>query len=223
MKARTDRMKAASGIYKDTSQGTLNEAHARYYDNYIDLKIKQAGASGDKLAYTAGTDAAKAVYNLAQGQPTTVPVTDAEGNPSMSPAAGKAMRDPSKIPAEFALKPEQLHNVAALAGEIGSANRGKIPAEQAAQIAAQVYGNVKKTHPGPDGKPQGNVKISSDRTQGWYWNGAGWTPFKLSPDTGGVLATGRTDIIPPPSDDEEGSDSSGDEEPSADDEDPAEQ
>lgn len=222
MKARTDRSKAASAIYKDTSQGALNEAHARYYDDSIDLSIKKASAAGDKLAYTAGNDAAKAVYNLAQGTPTTVPVTDSEGNPSLSPAAGKSMRDPGKIPPEFQLKPEQLHNVAALAGEIGAANRGRIPAEQAAQIAAQVYGGVKKTHPGPDGKPQGNVKISADRAQGWYWNGAGWTPFKLSPDTGGVLATGRTDIIPPPSDDEEGSDSSGDEEPSADDEAPAE-
>lgn len=219
-KAQTDRMKAASGIYKDTSQGSLNESKAKYYNGLVDLKIKAAGAAGDKLAYTAGNDAAKAVYALSQGQLSTVPIADPQGNPSLSPAAGKSMRDPSKIPPEFQLTPEQTHNVAALAGEIGAANRGKIPAEQAAQIAAQVYGGVKKTHPGPDGKPQGNVKIAQDRQTGWYWNGASWTPFRMSAETGGILASGSTDILPP--DKEEGEQSSSDEEPSDDDNTPAE-
>lgn len=215
--------KVASTIYKDTSAGALNEAKSKYYGGLIDLKIKQAGGAKDKLAYDAGKDASKAVYDLSQGMLSTIAPMDAAGNPSMAPSAGKPYRDETKIPAEFQLKPEQIHQVAALAGEIGAANRGRIPPEQSAQIAAQVYGGVRKTHPGPDGKPVGNVKISADRTAAWYWNGASWTPFRLSPETGGVLASGRNDILPPESGDEqEAEESSAGDEPSDDDNTPAE-
>lgn len=182
------------------SQIGLNDAHAQYYSAAASRQMELA-SQGDKNSYKAGEDAAHGIFSLAQGLPTTVPVTDAKGNPTLSPAAGKTIRDPSKIPVGLQGKsPEQVMQISSLAGEIASANAGRMPTATAQQIAIEIYNNNGATHRDPaSGKPVGNVVIDKTRKFGHFWNGRSWIPFRMTPTTGGALASGQVDTIPAPS------------------------
>jgi hypothetical protein len=194
------------------SQAYKNTAEAQWWANRITAAAQQGGAKGDELAYKAGADSAKAVMDLQQGLPTTAPAMEPRMDPktgqpllgpdgkpimvaSMAPNAGRTMRDPTKVPVWLQGKtPDQIGQIASLASEIGAANRGALPAPKAAEIAGQIYSHTGTKHPGPDGKPEADIKYSKDRTQGWIWNGRGWDNFKASKRTISSLAGGNVDI-----------------------------
>lgn len=198
---------SSSQIYKNT-------AEAQWYAGRITNAIQQGAGKGDALAYKAGTDASKVVMDLQQGLTSTAPAmepqVDKSGRPvmgpdgkpamvpSMAPNAGKSFRDPSKVPDWLQGKsPAQIGQISALAGEIGAANRGAMPAQKAAEIAGKVYSHQGTTHRGGDGKPEADVKFSKDRKQGWIWNGNGWDQFNMSARTGASLAGGNVDTVEP--------------------------
>lgn len=209
MTAQSKQQLVPSQIYKNVSQ-------AKYYSDKIGLQIRNATDKPDPLAYKAGQDASTLVFKMAQGQETTAPINeprmnkdgtpmlDAQGKPmtvqSMSPVAGKSFRDPSKIPSwAQGRDPDQLTQISSLAGELGAANHGRMPAARAVELAAALYTHNGSSHPDPADpkKMVADVKFSKDRSQGWYWNGKAWENFSLSKKTGGALAGGNVDTLDP--------------------------
>lgn len=195
------------------SQIYKNDAQAYYYSNRINAQIRAATDKPDPLAYKAGQDASKMVFDLAQGQPQTAPAAiprvDKQGNPvvgpdgkpvmdpSMAPNAGKTFRDPSLVPSYLKGKtPDQLTQIASLSGELGAANHGRMPAARAVELASRLYTHNGSTHRDPaTGNPTADVKFSKDRSQGWIWNGKAWENFNLSKKTGGALSGGNVDTV----------------------------
>lgn len=208
------RERAATGAQLAPSQIYKNVGMGNYYSEKIAAQIKSATAKPDPLAYKAGQDASKAVFDSAQGQQQTAPamtarvgrdgkpVVGADGqpimDPSMAPNAGKTFRDPSLVPAGLKGKnPDQLAQIASLAGELGAANHGRMPSARAAELATRLYNHNGSVHPNPADKTKmvADVKFSKDRSQGWIWNGKAWENFSLSKRSGGALAGGEVDTI----------------------------
>jgi len=171
----------------------------------------QKGTVPFAVAAKAAADGSKAVYDLAQGQPETAPTMDANGNPSLSPAAGKPVRNPEKIPSWLRgndgkpLDTTTLTGIAALAGKLNAANVGRMSSTDAAELAAHVIklSHGKMTmHTGKDGKPQADFLQSADGTTGWLWQkGADgksgtWRQFKMQAETGAAFANGVDQVTP---------------------------
>lgn len=183
-----------------------NVAKADYYRNELALKLKNAaGDKPDPEAFKAGTSATSLVWQQAQGQQVTEPsqVPDplhpGQMIPSMSPNAGRTTRDPTKVPTWAQGKnPDQLSNIAGLAGEIAVANHTTMTPQAAVNLAGQIYNHQGTKHPDPKtGKPDSDVKFSPDHTQVWVWGGNHWQNFSLKAQSGGNLAAGQVDSIAP--------------------------
>lgn len=190
------------------SQAFQNIARGTYYQQAIAARIQAAANKNDPEALKAGTAASGLVWQMAQGQPTTepamIPNPSRPGTtmPNPSPNAGRTTRDPTKVPGWAQGKnPDQLANIAGLAGEIAAANRG-MPPQAAVNIAGTVYNHQGTKHPDPaTGKPTADVKYSADGTQGWVWTGQNWQNFHVTAQTGKNLSSGDVDNIPLPPED----------------------
>lgn len=188
-------------IYHHLADAKLAEAKANT-DSYRLRIALNAHGQMSKQQQTAANDAAAAAFALAQGLPTTVPVTDAQGNPSLSPAAGKTIRDATKVPAYLkGLTPEQTVNVAGVAGQIAAANIGTMSKEQAVELAARMEQNRTQTHEKLTGGQERNVKVSQDGNWAMLWSGVsgdgqdlGFKKFRVAPMLGQALLAGRSSV-----------------------------
>lgn len=191
-----------SQIYANTAKGAYDEARSKMDNLRLRLALTGRGTL-NKNQQAAANDASAAVFSLAQGLPTTVPVLDAKGNPNLSPAAGKTIRDPSKIP-EWAKgkSPDQLIAIAGTAGHIAAANLGSISKEEAASLAAQLETQKGQTHEALTGGNQGNVKVDPSGRWVGLWRGystdgqdMGYRMIQVSPLLGAALQGGRS-VVP---------------------------
>lgn len=155
-KANIDARNEVFHHYVEFSRGEANEAYA----NAQNAKAKAARTgTGPKIPMSAyqhaASSAATAVTQLAQGYQTTAPVMvpklDDDGKPVMgpdgkpvmsmnlSPAAGKSVRDPTKVPTDFkGYTPDDTIQVQNLASHIAGANVDIAP-NDAALVAAKIY------------------------------------------------------------------------------------
>jgi hypothetical protein len=191
-----------SQIYLNTAKGAEAEAKSRMDSLRLRLSLKGNGQM-TKQSQEASDKAARRVFQLAQGQETTVPVLDEKGNPNFSPAAGKTIRDPAKVPTYLKGKsPDQLVTIAATAGNIASANVGRMSQDEAVQIAARLEDARAQYHDTVTGETQPNVRVSKDGNWAQLWNGVsadgqdlGYRTIQVSPQLGSALASGRS-VLP---------------------------
>lgn len=200
----------------------LYKAHAGYFAGRLAAEgTKAARLEADKnkvpfaVAQKAASEGTNAVLLMSQGLQDTAPIMDSQGNPSLSPAAGKQYRNVEKIPSFLTgvdgkvLSPSDVAGVASLAGSIAAANVGRgMSGPAAAELAGNIYKatHAKKmpTHPGKDGKPEANVKLSADGTIGWIWQqGASpkdgtWRQFNLHAEVGNAISNGTDQAVPIP-------------------------
>lgn len=190
-----------SQIYKGVAEGALAEARAKTDSYRLRVALNGRGQMS-KQQQTAANDAASAVFALSQGLPTTVPVVDSEGFPSLSPAAGKTIRDEKKVPLYLkGLTPEQIVTVAGVAGQIAAANIGTMSKEQAGELAARMEQGRVASHEKLTGGQERNVKVSQDGNWAMLWSGVsadgqdlGYKKFRVAPMLGQALLAGRSSL-----------------------------
>lgn len=179
-KARYGEMGAIN--YKNLSQGDLDRAKAATAGFALSRwRATIANQKLDPSLLRGAGAAASAVDDALLGPKTSVPVEDKEGNPSLSPAAGKTVHDSARVPKE-------LQNVNALeAGEmkatagdiyIANAHTGMSPA-QAAQYAIQIRNAGRQSHKGPDGKTYPNAYIHRESGEAGIWDGKQYRKFRI--------------------------------------------
>lgn len=183
VKSQSDAGRVASQNYRDLSAADLDRARAA--SSGYALRLIQ-GMRLDPTAAKAANDAASAVDNLALGPSQQVPVTDAQGNPSLSPAAGHVVHDTNRAdPSLSHASAQDIAQVKAWAAGLVAANpRGMTP-QSAASVAAQAYRQAKTTHKGSNGKATPDVMIDSQRGAIHIWNAKArqWVNYPLTQGT----------------------------------------
>lgn len=227
-----DRVMMMGALAKNTDANTrallapaliqLYRSHAGYFAGRLAAENdKAARREADKnkvpfnVAQKAATDGSNSVLLMSQGLQDTAPIMGPDGQPSLSPAAGKQYRNADKIPGFLTgadgrvLSPSDIAGISSLAGSISAANVGRgMSGPAAAELAGNVYKatHAKKmpTHQGRDGKPEANVKLSADGTIGWLWHQGSspkegtWQQFNLHAEVGNALASGTDSAISAP-------------------------
>lgn len=193
----------------NTSQGRLLIGQARYGEmqstnikNLSAAQLDQAKAAAggfalqrlralmqnqkmDPALLKGAQQAGSAIDDALLGSKTSVPVTDPDGNPSLSPAAGKVVHNPASVPANLKdVNPIEWGQLKSTAQDLFVANgkAGMSPAT-AAQIALQIHGAKGQSHKGADGKPQPNAYVHPELGEVGVWNGKGYTIYKTAPNS----------------------------------------
>jgi hypothetical protein len=163
-------------------------------------------------------DAATYTDRIVQGQPTTSPVMVSDGSggttPNLSPGAGRAIPDASRIPAwatngvgkdgkPVPLTPEQQENVKVLGGQINSANAGLpgMNTPKAVELAARIthYQSHPTTHTDPaTGKPAKDFVYDRDNGTAHVWVGNAYENVYLKPNVADESGAGGGPEAPPP-------------------------
>ena len=187
----------------------LKDAQASWYN--------QRGPGGNtgqpKISMASLTALQKQAYDmtnsLVQGQPTTtapmIPQTGDDGKPvmgpdgkpvmipNMSPAAGKQLPDPTRIPVWMKnpdgtpFSPEQQHNVAVLGGQIASANAGLpgMNVARAVELGSRITQQETKptSHKDPKtGKPMKDFVYNQADGTAHIWMGNAYENVYLRPN-----------------------------------------
>lgn len=191
--------------YDKFTKGNLQEAQAGYYNR------KQANGTGVGPRVTlsniqsAQKAAQTSIDGIFQGQMTTVPATDANGRPSLSPAAGRSIHDATRIPTIFqGMSPDQQDAVRQYGGELAAANVGVLDPSTTADMAARLvkfHGNkVPPTHLDPQThQPVKDVIYDVKNNTVHVWVGNGWKNAYIQPnvidqsDRGSGIPTGGSD------------------------------
>lgn len=160
---------------KDLSAAQLDQAKAATA-GYAMLRWKAqiANQKLDPSLLKGAAAAGSAVDDALLGTKTAAPINDADGNPSLSPAAGKVVHDPKTVPKELQnVTSLESGELKATAGDLYISNMktGMSPT-QAAQITLQIRNSAKQTHKGSDGKPQPNAYVHRAQGEVGVWNQA---------------------------------------------------
>lgn len=180
------------------AQGDLAEANAGKADRWVPT-TKNSGQPKITMASmrNAQTDAANYVDHAIQGQMTTAPIMDADGNPSLSPAAGKSIHDPSRVPTIFqGLTADQQEGVKNIASQVNAANLGMpgMNPAKAADLAARVirYQTKPTTHLNPQThKAEKDFVYDPENGTAHVWVGNNYENVYLKPNV-------ADEGIPPP-------------------------
>lgn len=198
--------------------GNKDQAEANWYNT------RQPGGSTGQPKITMASlrslqnDAASYTDRIVQGQPTTSPVMvkDETGQmtPNLSPGAGRAIPDASRIPAwatngvdktgkPVPLTPEQQENVKVLGGQINSANAGLpgMNTPKAVELAARIthYQSHPTTHTDPaTGKPAKDFVYDRDNGTAHVWVGNAYENVYLKPNVADESGAGGGPEAPPP-------------------------
>lgn len=192
-RANTDALLAKPRSIKLLSSAQLDQARAAAGG----FAIRQLQAKYPKLdpqLLKGAQQASDAVDQAALGRKIATPTMDNDGNPSLSPAAGKNVNDPSTVSPELKnATPLELGDIKALAGDIFVANAASgVSQWRAAQMALQMHAAKGKNHPGPDGKPQPNAYIHRETGEMGIWNQhtKRYDKAKLSPQSVSTMLDG---------------------------------
>lgn len=154
---------------KMLSSAHLDEVRAAvggFAQRYIQSKMPKL----DPQTLARSKAAVAAVQEAALGRKVATPTVDADGNPSLSPAAGKNVNDPSTVPPELKdATPLELGDITAQAADLAAANPNLSPWE-ASRIALRAHASKGQTHKGPDGKAQPNYYIHRETGEMGVWN-----------------------------------------------------
>lgn len=168
-RANTDAFLAKSRSIKLLSSAQLDQARAAAGG----FAIRQLQAKMPKLdpqTLARAKAAASAVQEMTMGKKTTVPVSDADGNPSLSPAAGKDVHDPSTVPPELKnASVLEIGDITAQATDLAVANPN-LSHWDAARIALRAHAAKGKTHKGPSGQQQPDYYIHRETGEMGVWN-----------------------------------------------------
>lgn len=168
-RANTDEFLSKSRSIKLLSSAQLDQARAAA-GGFAIRQLQQKFPKMDPQMLARAKAASAAVQEMAMGRKTTVPISDKDGEPSLSPAAGKDVHDPSTIPPELKnASVLEIGDTSALAADITAANPN-ISHFRAAQIAIQAHSAKGKTHKGPDGKPQPDFYIHRENGEAGVYN-----------------------------------------------------
>lgn len=198
--------------------GNKDQAEANWYNTR-----QPSGSNGQPKITMASlrslqNDAANYTDRIVQGQPTTSPVMVKDENgqptPNLSPGAGRAIPDASRIPAwatngvdktgkPVPLTPEQQENVKVLGGQINSANAGLpgMNTPKAVELAARIthYQSHPTTHTDPStGKPAKDFVYDRDNGTAHVWVGNAYENVYLKPNVADESGTGGGPEAPPP-------------------------
>jgi hypothetical protein len=215
---------AAQGFNVDqrlkVAAGNKDQAEANWYNTR-----QPAGSNTGQPKITLASlrslqnDAATYTDRIVQGQPTTAPVlvkdpTTGEMVPNLSPGAGRATPDASRIPAwatngvdksgkPLPLTPEQQENVKVLGGQINSANAGLpgMNTPKAVELAARIthYQSHPTTHIDPaTGKPAMDFVYDSANGTAHVWVGNAYENVYLKPNVADESGAGGGPEAPPP-------------------------
>lgn len=187
----------ASQNVKDLSEAQLAQRRGLWLDGQTKNAAKQ-----DPSVLPGAQDAARAVQDEAQGVTTTQPAVDASGNPSLSPNAGKPMRDPNRVPAFYKnAAPEVVFGAAARASQLYVANRGDGMTPQGAAEVSRNIGEQQGRMHQEGGKAVPNVAMDKSGGFGHVWIpqrdqkgkevGGSWKAFRTAPDTAQNISTGN--------------------------------
>jgi hypothetical protein len=199
--------------------GNKDQAEANWYNT------RQPGGSNTgqpKITLASlrslQNDAATYTDRIVQGQPTTSPVMVSDGaggtTPNLSPGAGRAIPDASRIPAwatngvdkngkPVPLTPEQQENVKVLGGQINSANAGLpgMNTPKAVELAARIthYQSHPTTHTDPaTGKPAKDFVYDRYNGTAHVWVGNAYENVYLKPNVADESGAGGGPEAPPP-------------------------
>ncbi len=199
--------------------GNKDQAEANWYNTR-----QPAGSNTGQPKITLASlrslqnDAATYTDRIVQGQPTTSPVMVSDGaggtTPNLSPGAGRAIPDASRIPAwatngvdktgkPVPLTPEQQENVKVLGGQINSANAGLpgMNTPKAVELAARIthYQSHPTTHTDPaTGKPAKDFVYDRDNGTAHVWVGNAYENVYLKPNVADESGAGGGPEAPPP-------------------------
>jgi len=180
--------------YKNMSQGDLDRAKAATAGYALQRwRATLASQKLDPSLLKGASAASAAIDDALLGTKRSVATEDSEGNPSLSPAAGKVVHDPASVPKELQhVDPLEAGEMKAVAGDIfiANAHTGMSPT-QAAQYALQIRNAGKQTHKGPDGKPQPNAYIHRELGEAGIWDGKQYRKFRIGQQSAaGLLDNG---------------------------------
>ena len=183
---------AATNVNK-LSQAQWYQSRAAM-DGYAMQRWKASmGQRIDPSTLKGAQGAASAVDDVLLGKKTAVPTTDQEGNPSLSPAAGKVVHDPGSVPKEFAnVNPLEAGEIRATAGDLYIAQGGRMSPQQAAQTALQMHSAKGKFHKGADGSQQPDAYIHRETGEaGIYDKSSGkYIRFHIPPQSAAAMLDG---------------------------------
>lgn len=195
------RLKIAAGN-KDQAEANWYNTRQPSGDNSGQPKITMASLRALQ------NDAATYTDRIVQGQPTTSPVMVKDDTgaqvPNLSPGAGHAIPDASRIPVIFkGLTPEQQENVKVLGGQINSANAGLpgMNTPKAVELAARItrYQTHPTVHADPaTGKPARDFVYDSEKGTAHVWVGNAYENVYLKPNVADESGAGGGPEAPPP-------------------------
>jgi hypothetical protein len=191
-KARYGEMPAIN--YRNLSQGDLDRAKAATAGYALSRwRATLAQQKLDPSLLRGAGAAAAAVDDALLGPKTSVPVSDKNGDPSLSPAAGKTVHDSTRVPKELQnVDALEAGEMKAVAGDIfiANAHTGMSPT-QAAQYAIQIRNAGRQSHKGPDGKTYPNAYIHRESGEAGIWDGKQYRKFRIGQQSAaGLLDNG---------------------------------
>jgi hypothetical protein len=170
-RGQADLAKVASTNVKSLAEAQL--AQAKAVTSGWALRNLQRNQRLDPTVLKGAQAAAGGMDDLFLGRKTSVPTTDPEGNPSLSPAAGKVVHDPKSVQKAFVdATPSDIAYSKGLAAGIYAANaRGGMQPAQATDLAAQFHIRRNSSHPSAvnKGKQDPDVWVHADGRAG-IWN-----------------------------------------------------
>lgn len=183
-KARLGEMSSTN--VKNLSAAQLDQAKAAAGGFALQrLRLLAQNKNMDPGLLKGAQQASQAIDDTLLGSKTSVPIADKNGDPSLSPAAGKVVHDPSTVPDNLKnVTPVEWAQLKSTAQDLYIANgKGGMSPGTAAQIALQVHGAKGQNHKGADGKPQPNAYVHPELGEVGVWNGKSYTIYKTAPNS----------------------------------------
>lgn len=190
-KANADLQRVPYQNLKDLDAAYLDRAKAQ--SSAYALKLIQAQKL-DPAAQRAVQQTNQLVDNMVLGPPTQAPLEDKDGNPSLSPSAGRVVHDPARVPKEYQnINAVDLATVHAWASGLVAANPQGMTPQDAASVAGEAYRRGKATHKGPDGKDQSDVMVDRQQNLLHVWDNATkqWRNYPMA--SGSAMPLGSVD------------------------------